>query len=426
MSKLTQPKNLRKMISRSAILALVVACLIYGYQFYGQWSRDIDMPAENHTVGFIASTQMLDDGSKVVLFKPDGTMVESPEYKAGYSDKDPVWRPDGNRLFFISDRVENAQNIFRWNIDAAHLSRKTYNSRSKGNLSFLPNSSPNANKKALVISGGFVLEFNPVTATTQQVLPPVAKDRVATDDQSGAAGQFDTAYQKLGMSFKEARWTPDEKFVVAIMRREIGETLMLQELNSTNPPIPLVAGDKVEFDIDPVTGKILFLVLNFRLFDEQNPPSEYIKGGKLVLPFRHMIAMVDPAKMSSPQTANEATTVMIQSKSDDNAFHRLSISPDGSMFMIVDGRLDMTRGQVEPRTLVVMPFTENAASAPTPIVQDKIYEPAWSPDSNKIVFIKYNEKDQRAIWTINRDGSEMKSVSKDLGDFSFPRFSPQK
>lgn len=411
------------MLTRSAILLFVVAVLIFGYRIYRDWSKDIDLPEAANTAGHISAIRLLEDGSQVVVFDADGNLIESPGYTPGKNDKDAVWRPDGNRLFFVSDREENAQNIYRWNFGAKAVSRRTYNSRTKGLPNFLPGDP--TSKTALITSGPFVLEFDPAEAVTRQVLPPISKERVAVDTESGAGGQFDAVYRMLGQSFREAKWTPDKSFVVAIMRRDVGEALIVQDLRSDTQPVPIAAGDRIEFDIDPKTGRIVFLVLNFQLLDPSQAPPEMIKNGRIVLPFRHLIAMADPALLGQKAEGVKATVDIARSNSDRAAFHALSISPDGSRLVVVGGAYDPGRTSVAPDALVVMPLQESGAQAASVVLREKVYEPSWHPNGETLAFIRYNAKGQRAIFKVQIDGTGLTEVSKDAGDFAFPRFSPQ-
>lgn len=423
-AQITQPKNLRRMLYRSAVLLFVVAAAIVGYRFYAAWSQDIDLPAAADTSGYVSAIQLLEEGSQAVVFKPDGTLLPSPGYSPGKNDKDAVWRPDGHRLFFISDREDNAQNVYRWNFGAGSVARRTYNSRTKGIPAFLPGSQEAGT--ALITSGPFVLEFDPSRATTRQVLPPVAKDRVAVDDEGGAGGQFDAAYRILGNSFREAKWTPDKRFVAAVMRREEGEALILQEIEGDKSPIPIVAGDHIEFDVDPATGRVVFLVLNFRFIDPKQAPPELIKEGRIVLPFRHVVSVIDPALISNPETARQpgATLEILRSSKDEEAFHELSVAPDGSRILLVVGRYDPDKGRVEPEAMASMPMVEGGQGGSL-ILRAKVYEPSWHPNSSTIAFVMYNAQGKRAVHTINRDGGGLKDLSGDRGDFAFPRLSPQ-
>lgn len=422
MSTASQPKNLQKMITRSAILLLVIALMVYGYTWYRRISQDIDLPASFDSAGYLSAVRLMDEGSQVVVFKPDGTMLESPGYVAGKYDKDAVWRPDGNRLLFISDREDNAQNVFRWNFGANRVARRTYNSRSKGLPTFAPGVNEGPAQPSLITSGGMVLQLDPVNGSTRQLVPPVEKERAATSEDSGAAGQFDFLYGKLGSSFKEAKWTPDRRFVVAVMRRDDGEALVVQDMSEDKPPMPLAIGDRVEFDIDPKSGRIAYLVLRYRLLNPEQAPKEFIKNGVVKLPFLHVLAIADPVAMLTDPSAG--IQIMAQSNSAD-AFQRVSISPDGSMVLVVDGAYDAGKNEFQPRSMIVMPFQPGASQSATVVLREPIYEPSWHPNSNTIAFVKYNNDKERAIYTINRDGSAMTELSKGKGDFAWPKFSPQ-
>lgn len=422
---LTQPKNLRRMITRSLILAAVAGAMILGYRYYSEWSQDIDLPATADTAGFVSAIEYLDNGSHAIIIKPDGKKIESPGYTSGKNDKDAVWRPDGNRVFFISDREEGAQNVFRWNIGGNTVSRRTYNSRSKGLPSFPP-AEPDA-KVALITSGGTVVEFDSTRATTRQILPPIGKERAvgSGDEGDGSIGQFDAVYRTLGQSFKEARWTLGRKFVAAVMRREDDEVLIIQDLAGESRPIPFAVGQKIEIDVDPKSGRVFFLVLKFGLLDPAGAPPEFIKNGKIVLPFRHAIGFIDVDKLTDPSKPPPpgALQFVAQSNSDDAAFHRLSVSPDGTMLMVIDGSYSTTTKAVTPRAIVVMPAEAGGAANASFVLREKVYETSWHPNSDRIAFIKY-DGDERAIYAINRDGSGAEKLSSG-GNFGFPRFSPQ-
>lgn len=414
-----QPKILRKMVYRFAFLSLLLAGIVFGYLKFREWSQDIDMPETYDTAGMISAIQLHDEGSQAVIFQADGSMLESPGYEPGKTDKDAVWRPDGNRLFFVSDREENAVNVFRWNIGGKKIARRSYNSRAKGTPQWLPADAENANKLALITSGPFVLEFNPTNGDTRQVLPPVSKERSASDPEGGSAGQFETIYGQIGDSFKLAKWTPDKKFVVAVMRDERGEVLVAQDLSTDKLPVPIAAGDRIEFDINPRTGMVVFTVLEYRLFDPTQAPPEMVqKDGSIKLPFRHMIGTIDLA--APPETAQAP---IARSNSDD-AFLAPSISPDGQYLLIVACKVK-SRANYAPEGLIVLPATPTDVPSGTPILRGEVYEPSWHPNSNAVAFIQYDEQKKRSIWTVGRDGTNLKNVSAGKGDFANPRFSPQ-
>src|SRR5215813_958691 len=98
-----QPLTNRKKMVRGVIGGIAIV-VILAVLWIVQSVRDVDLPASADTVGWIAAIKSQSNGSEVVLFKPDGTVVESKGYREGVNDRDPVWRPDGNRLIFTSDR----------------------------------------------------------------------------------------------------------------------------------------------------------------------------------------------------------------------------------------------------------------------------------------------------------------------------------
>jgi hypothetical protein len=414
-----QPKILRKMVYRFSILAIVAAIVVAGFVKIRELGKDIDLPLAADTAGMIAATEFFDEGSQAVVFGPDGKKLASPGYKAGRTDKDPAWRPDGNRLFFVSDREEDALNVFRWNFGSGVVARRTLNSRSKGMTQWPSPLSEGANRSALITSGGFVLEFDPTEGTTRQILPPVQKNR-ASGEEGGAAGQFDAMYQRLGSSFKLAKWTFDKTFAIAVMRNDFGEILITQDLSTGQPPVPIAAGERIEFDVHPGQPLVYYAVLNYQLVNPDEAPPELVQpDGSVKLPFRHMMGIFDPTK-----TREAANAIVAFSATDESAFQSLSASPDGTTLMVVDGAY-LGSGNFKPRGIVLMPAQEGGGGKGTLLVKGECYEPSWFPDSKGVVFIQYDEKKKRSIFKLNRDGSGLENVSRGAGNFAHPRMSPQ-
>lgn len=419
------PKIVRKFITRSVVLMVTIAVLFYGYQWAQQQKGDFDF-APAKTAGMIGAVRLEDEGQRAVAFTADGKLVENPGYETGVIDRDLVWQPDGNRLFFVSDRGKvpgsniKAFNIFRWNpaTNDAPVQR-TDGTRGRGNPSFSDEEAPGRNSSALIVSGGFVLEFTPKDKSTRQVLPPLGNEISASDEEGGgSAGQFGRVYESLGTSFRLAKWCKGKRFIAAVMRNESGETLVLQDLEpgekGLKSPVPIAGGERIEIAVNPKDGRIVYCIQNFRWPNEKMIPPEFKKGNRVTVPFRHGIAIFDPENPTQ-------TEPVALSQSDEIAFGQPVISPDGSVIAVTVGKF--ADAAITPGQLVVMPLRAQGGAAPTGLVQGEVYEPDWSPDGGRLVYIK-RDAGKRHIYSIKNDGSDEKAVSTE-GEFATPKYSPQ-
>ncbi len=414
------PLVTRKMLIRTVIGLFGLAALFAGYQWYRSLGGDLDLPFNVETAGMIAAIQETSDGNQVVLIHPDGKIVPSPGYVAGASDRDVAWRPDGNRVFFSSDREQRVYNIFRWNPGSEKVQRRTFGSRAKTTLEFPSEAVPFANERALITSGGFVLELNPTDGATPQILPPVGRE-VSASKEGGSASQFDAVYERLGSSFRRAKWAGNGRdWIATVMRRDTGEVLVLQNLSSDgalSPPFPVVAGERVEFDVNPKSGEIVFVSIGFQFPEREAIPKQFIVNGRIKRPFFHLVGIIDPNKLDQRRDPIAA------SNSDDAAFSHPMISPDGTTLLLVTGK-HVGSGQIEPADLVVMPAQPNGGQSASRVYPGVANDPSWAPDSERILFV-HTDNGKRAIFEARKDGSSIKNLTGQTGNFSRPLYSPQ-
>lgn len=403
------------MLIRFAIGLFILAGLFFLYQWWKGYSQDPDLPVRNDTAGMIAAIRLDGDNSQVVVIGPDGKVKESPGYEAGKTDKEPVWRPDGNRLFFTSDREEEAFQVYRWNLASDSIMRRSVGSRSQSTPSFAPED----NTSGLLTAGGFVLEFDPKEVATRQILPPVGKNRQGGEGgQEGTASQFEQIYQRLGNSFRAAKWLKGKQYVAAVMRREEGgEILIVQDVVNFSRPVPIMAGNRIDFDVSQTEPKVFFTVNGFFFHDPNQIPPEAVKNGKVELPFTSIIGGFDP-------TGQGSLFPIMTVKQPELGFRDLKVSPDGRNVLMIAGKLD-ANGNFEPSDLVVAPAAAGGGPEAKRIISGKIYEPSWHPNSHTIAFVQRDDKGRRGIFTINKDGSGINEVTKGDGDYSWPVFSPQ-
>lgn len=403
---------------RLVVGLFAIAALVGAYRWYQNYSADPGRFGSADTAGKIAALEILDDSVRAVILDEKGAKQDLPDPKPGATDKDLAWRPDGNQLFFSSDREGGAFGIYRYNFSQAKLERRSFGSRSQGNIAFGPIGYPGIGDEALITAGGFVLTYKPIDGSTRQILPPVTGERAGTEE-GGAGGQFAAIYERFGESFKEARWGPNRESILAVMRRpEGGEVLVLQSLkvvadektgvNRIEPPVAVAAGERIEFDLAP-DGKAVVCILGFRFPDPQNVPKEFVKNGRVVAPYRHALIAFEPANPSAGLKG------LVASSGDDVAFASPRISPDGSSVAAVKGRLDES-GQFAPEALVLI---RTDGSDNLQLVAGDVREPSWHPSGDKIVFVK-----DRAIHVVGKDGSALTKITTE-GRFASPLFSPQ-
>ncbi len=433
MEQQKQPKIVQKLLLRTFFLLVTVAAVFVGIQYLLNWRKDPDGGVAD-TNQMIAAIELLPEGQQAVLFDSAGKKVASPDYEAGKTDRDITWRPDGNRLFFVSDRKEGAYHLFRWNPASGSVDVKSTGTLSKFDPSFPipagtdPASLTAAGQKALIIQGGFVLEYNILEATSQQLLPPPGGVTTGSEEGSGGSGQFDGIYKKFGNAFRTARWIGNGDYIAAIMKGDEQETLIIQKMASSNAagtideqmrelaPRPLMAGDRVDIDVDAKTGILVFSVQNFQFPDRENIPPESIKNGRAVKPFANGLFIFDPSKPSA-----EAVVPIAISNEAKMAFGPPAISPDGTQVAVSTGKYETEN--FLPASLAVMPLQAAGMQAGATLLGGSIYEYGWHPTGSSITFIMREGK-ERAIYKINKDGSGQSKVS-DGGNFMTPKFSPQ-
>ena len=413
----TSQKNLKL---RFAIFLLILAGLFGGYQLWRKYSEDPTNLLPADTEGMIAAVELLPKGSRAVIFKSDGAKLESPDHKSGATDRDLAWQPDGNRLYFASDREDNSYHIFRWNPSNQMVERRTTGSRSKLRPKFDATASAADLNKALIAEGGTVLEMDPSKIVRTQLLPP--NQQVAGDEQ-GSISPMEGFYKQLGSSFREARWGKNREFIVAVMRRDEGEVLIVQGMipvkidatsNRLPQPIGVIAGKKIDFDIS-VDGKVVFSVLGIQNVADQvldRPDAEVQK-----IPFKNSIEMINPGDPKSGRIP------LFLSDKIDQAFSKVRFTPDGNSVVGIAG-VGSELGDIKPVALVLMPAAEGGAQKATPLVRGSVTDFDIDRKGESVV---YTERRDGAtpIFVAPISGGDSKPISGATGNYSEPRFSPQ-
>lgn len=412
-----------KLLLRFALGLFGLAALILIYQRAKDFKTDIDIGSAD-TAGYVAAIQYLERGSRAVLLDASGKLVESPGYVEGKSDREIVWRPDGNRAFFSSDREEGVFNVFRWNPGNGKVERRSFGSRGKGAIAFPPKGAPQANDRALIVSGGLVLEFSPKDGSTQQVLPPIVTQDAGVAEDGGRGERTMAMYQRLGESFSAAAYGPDRAFIVATMRREDGEILIVQSMTpeklrdgSLALPDPEVwlAGSRIDFDVS-AQGAVVAATLGFRFPDPNAIPEEFVRDGVATPPYRQAVLLIRPLEQDS------RPVLLMATDKDEQAMAWPRFSPDGKEIAVVMGAWEDPI-QFRAMALARMPALEGGSAQATLLANGDVREPSWRPDGEALVFAM-KEGEGRPLFTISRDGGRPERFGPE-GDFGLPVFSPQ-
>lgn len=401
----------------------VLAVGIYtGYRYLSEYLKDPDSGVAN-TVDAIVAVKNTNLGSEVVLIAADGSVRQAPGATEESIDKEAIFRPDGNRIFFLSNRSGSSFQVHRWNLASDAIQQRSLGSRSITSIYFGPYGATDGSR-ALITQGGFVLSYDPRLGTTKQILPPADNERSGADVEGGSGSQFEMVYKSLGSSFDKAKWSADHKLIIATMKREDGSEIIIAQ--QTEPvrgkdgemripqPQAFAAGRKIDFDIDK-DGRVIATVMDFRVPDEENPPKELVKDGKLIYPYRHVMYYFDPS-------SNEGPKMVAASEKDVAAFTNPLLSPDGSEFLVTVGSVD-ENGNFKARELDRMPFGAGNAGNVQVVIDGPVKSPSWHPSGTRILYIR-NESGKNKIFSAGADGSDKRALGAD-GDFIAAMYSPQ-
>lgn len=408
----------KKVAIRATVGMGVVALLLAGLNYLMNLGTDID-PGTFDSKGMIAALKQTKDGFQTVIVKPDGSVIESPGFVEGSSDLSPVWKLDGSRLFFVSDRDNREPHLFRWNPGRNVVDRRSLDRRSKNNLS-LHSRYP---EEILMVSGGTVIMMDPHKAKAGQVLPPMSRSLTGAETtEEGGRGQFEQIYKQLGTSFRDAKWCGDGTWIAAVMRREEGgEVLVLQsmgvdEKGNPIPVMPVMSGDKIEFDVSPSTGEVVFTCLNFQYLNDEQIPPENKKNGKITKAFQHLMGVIDPG------SAKPAMKTIVVTPNDQASFNRPRFSPDGASILCSVGPY-MGDGIQQIKDLVLFPNKQAGGAEARGVIAGDINDYVWDKSGEKIYFsIKIGTS--KPIFSVNKDGTGRTQITKD-GVFRNPVPSPQ-
>lgn len=371
----------QKLLLRLALGLFAIAALFLGYQWFARIAQDPDFGTTD-TSDMLVAVEDTADGSRIVLFKPDGESVESPNYTEGAAEHSPVWRPDGQRVMFLADR-DGPFSIFRWNVARNRIEKVSGGSRSVSFIGYPPANSPfSSNDSALTTSGGQVYEFNQTTGGLTQLLPPT-QVRGQTEE-GGTAGQMEIIYGSIGNSFVNAFWAAEQSALYTVMTRDQGHVFVINPRvvgQEEVPPIPFAAG--TEILADAVSGGAVVLsIRDFQFPDITNLPPEMMEDGRPIYPYKHALVFLNWRGLEQEP---EVFPIVI-SEDDDVVLGKPAVSPDGTMVAVPVGV--QVEGRFTPQMLAIFPARFGGGSEGVVVLNGDVSDISWHPSGNSLTYIK--------------------------------------
>ncbi|MBX3119980.1 MAG: PD40 domain-containing protein [Fimbriimonadaceae bacterium] len=420
-----QPKTVKKLITRFAILMAILAVFFFGLQWVLNQGKDLGSLGSVNSAGWISAVEYYDRGSQAIYLDANGVIHKSSGYEDEVTDNEPVWSPDGNFLYFVSNREikgikQGANNIYRWNLDKGLVEARTYDTRSKGTPIFDNVNTPESNNYAIVMSGMTVDSFTPSEKSMSRLLPPITRELgSAGQGEEGGANPFVAVYGRFGDSFKQVLRSNDKRYMVAVMRAADGDVLIVQLMDGEAPPRFVIAGRRIDIEKNPANGD--FYVIMHEPYVPEFQQNQIVKdaiekGEKPTLPQwqeHHWVY-----RLAVGEADVQMAPLIPPLKDDTNVWNDFKPSPDGQYFLVTVGDYK-GNGIVDVKSVWVGNDTGFSV-----LINSPAYDLSWSPDSNKILYTKL-VGDKRDIFVINRDGSNETNLTKGKGDFGKPRFSPQ-
>jgi hypothetical protein len=404
---------------RFAIMGIVIAVLMIGFQFWKNFSEDPDL-GDFKSVGYIVALERDGSKGKVVMFDDAGKQIDAPKpAKSEFDDREVSWSVDGQRVFLSSNRDSSAYSVYRWNPAKNKIERRSIGSISQGAPWFGPYDDSEAKKFGLIQAGGQILSLEIKNGATSTVLPPSA-ERVTTQEE-GSTSSMDV-YKNFGESFIKARYVGDRSRVLGLMRNDEGNTLIFHAMGvdnngQPNRPTELYRAKRIHFDVDR-SGTAGVMLSGFQFPPNTEVPAEFVKDGKVVPPFEDGIFKVTIGDDLSPQVEPVAF-IPVGAK---ETFMDIAVSPDGTKIAVVIGER-LEDGGFQARAMVVMPFEGQGSQNMTPIIQGAVSSPSWSADGSQITYLKTIGSDTD-VYRAKADGSSELKLTNG-GNWSSPLFSPQ-
>ena len=288
-----------KIVVRAVIGLFAIAVLFLAYEWFKGFTMDPDT-GRTDTTDMIAALEYTDDGDTLVLFDSGGDKTVVPGHERDTNDLDPVWRPDGQRVFFTSTRGGLSSAIYRWNVATNKVEKKSDGSRGASSPYFGPPDWPNVADSGLITLGGNVFDFNQRDKGLKQVLPPTDFARAGDPGQAEA---IQTAYERIGSSFKSAKWGKNREVIYAVMQGESHDVFIVNYMDGigemSSGPAPLFAAHSIQFDV-AADGTAVVSVQGFEYPDLENIPKEFVRDGIALKPYRNALVAISIREDGQP------------------------------------------------------------------------------------------------------------------------------